>query len=286
MTSPPWLSFAQKWPLVECVVKDIKFEFPSSREMERCNSIVAKVTLVVTRIPTRYAITVTGQYLLDLSAPRTTRHSSNKEQSFEVSLRNCSLPEFLVPSEIFERSTRIAWHQGVQIKVLYKEYLETQNEYQFKEYEGRVVTLSNSDPDWPHSPWDSLLVAWDDDAGGNYGQQRIGLWEAIPLHSKLVPFGQNCKFSQDEMTQIADDIDSLISSDERFAAFEFEVDSTVFPEYYQIIALPVYVDLIRRRLRNGFYRQVFTIDILAILPATRSLHVTFVNNRSTPSILT
>ncbi len=44
-TSPPWLSFADRWPLVLCVVKAITYGFPTETEHAQCSSALAVLSL-------------------------------------------------------------------------------------------------------------------------------------------------------------------------------------------------------------------------------------------------
>jgi hypothetical protein len=49
-TIPPWQDkelFVQRWPLVECEVTGIQFEFPTEQEHKFCNSVVVVVRLGV-----------------------------------------------------------------------------------------------------------------------------------------------------------------------------------------------------------------------------------------------
>ena len=59
--SPPWLSFASTdWPVVECVVRDIAYDFPTEKEFQRCRSVIARVTLAIARTPVRWHLSSAG----------------------------------------------------------------------------------------------------------------------------------------------------------------------------------------------------------------------------------
>lgn len=265
-SSPPWVAFGQKFPLYECMVQDIAFEFPTEQEFCKCKSAVAKVTLVVLRVPSRTTLTSHGNYLVNMIEMRSTRHSINKTFSFEVKLRNSGLADFVIPSSIFHRSISWAWHQGIEIVVKFSECDEN-GESVLRDYFGKVLSLSNSDEEWPHSPWEALEVIWENSgsssssAGGAPPEtQRISPWDAIPRYpsSSSTTSGPALpKLNEQLCSQIESAIGQLLKDKgDRYSPFEYEVDSTVFPHYYSLIAVPSFVDLIRRRLLSGYYRQV------------------------------
>lgn len=258
-SSPPWVSFGQRLPFYECMVQDIAYEFPTEQEFRICKSAVAKITLVVLRIPSRTTLTTHGSYVVSLMELRSTRHSSSKAFSFEVKLRNSGLADFVIPASIFHRSIRLSWHQGVEILCKFSE-VDENGENVLKDYLGKVVRLCNSDSEWPHSPWEALEVVWDS-ADGNAESnappetQRISPWDAVPRHSPtpcVLP-----KVDKELCIRIEAAIADLMNEKgDRYSPFEYEVDSVIFPHYYSLIAVPSYVDLIRRRLKSDYYRQV------------------------------
>eukprot|EP00981_Chlorochromonas_danica_P005087 scaffold1034_cov175-Ochromonas_danica.AAC.13 len=264
--SPPWLSFQRKWPFVECEVRDIRYEFPNKQEHRNCKSVIAVLSLAVIRIPLKNIITTHGQYITDLVEPRSTRHSTNKEIVFQVVMRNCNLPEFLVPTPIYLKSIHQPWHQGIAVQVFYKEQDAETEEFRLNPYPAKVFKLSNCDADWQQSPWDALEVLFDDPQYNSL-PTRVCPWEASPL-STSSDYGQQLAerfkipcLEENEIDRIEKAIEEMMrSSDDRYSPFEFEVDSSVFPDYYFCIPVPVYIDLIRRRLRNKYYRQVESLD--------------------------
>ena len=111
--SPPWMSFAQQWPVVECIVREISFDFPDCNEYRRCKSVIAHVTLGIVRVPTKWTLAATnGLIHVDFSEPRVTRNSiHSKEQTFDISIRNDSYT-FVVPYFMFERAMKQPWREG------------------------------------------------------------------------------------------------------------------------------------------------------------------------------
>ena len=117
------------------------------------------------------------------------------------------------------------------------------------------MTLSQSAPEWPQSPWESLEVLWDSGE-----EQRLGPWEATlvldssdRLKSKHVAPHIPVVYT----TKIEEQICALmLEKGDLYGPFEFAVDPAFFADYYSTIPVPMYIDLIRSRLANKFYRQV------------------------------
>lgn len=285
--SPPWLAFPIRWPFVECEVRHLRYDFPTAQEHRWCQSVVAVLTLAVVRIPVRHAISANGHYLTDLAEPRVSRHSGSREHVFQVMVRNCNLADFLVPISIFQRAVHLPWHQGVKISVSYKETDEESREMVFRQYTGKVLRLSNADEEWPHSPWEALEITWDDAVADGTalsfsGQSpsaaamsvdRVCPWEANPLyehgssssssssHAHLQAQFQLPCLDAAEAHRIDQAIEQLMTQRSAdFDPFLYPVDSSVFPDYYCIVPNPVYIDLIRLRLRNQYYRQLQALE--------------------------
>eukprot|EP01038_Epipyxis_sp_PR26KG_P011104 gene11104-14904_t len=270
---PPWLSFTQKSPLIECVVKGIRFEFPSEVEYSKCMSINVKLTLAITRYPSRKVLnTSQGTYSIEWQAPRSLRNMV--ESTFEVSIRNCHLPDFVVPAGLFTRSTKLSWYEGMRITANFKE--ETDNySYSFKPFSAKVVSISNSSLEWPASPWECLQVQWlseenqDEEMLFNQELDRIGLWEATPIVLSSSPSPQLQQFLDFklpaidliEAQRIDESITSLLDSNgDSYLPFRFDIDENEFSDYRSVVQVPMFVDLIQRRIRAGYYRQMEAIE--------------------------
>ena len=265
-SSPPWTSFGDTWPLVECIVKDVTYSFPTEREYRLCSSVIASLKLVIIRVPMKRTISATGQVSIQLIAPRTTRNTPKSETFFTVSLRNYHIPDFVIPSYIYERSMRIQWRQKMMIEVFYKELTESGDLY-FKKYPCEIIETSNSRDEWSASPWENLQVrtvtgasssSTDTDVINEY--DRISPWEAIPITDNN-EYETTMGLDQVIADSIESSIGDLMSKEnDVYNPFEFEVDAEIFPDYYTIIQVPMYVDLIRRRLKHGYYRQVEALE--------------------------
>lgn len=283
-TPPPWHSFPRRWPLVECIVKDLVYEFPSRAEHRRCQSVLAIVTLALVGIPIKHQLTATGEYHVDFVPQRHTRHSATSEPStFQVTLRNCNLPDYLIPSYLFYRCLRTPWHEGIKVAVVLSEFIARTSqsptttgeivtyEREDKRYTARVIGLSNLSDNFPHSPWEALQIQFDDPNAESYHSipiERIAPWEAIPVidasktyERSAIKFPRNT-IPTDESSRILQSFENLLEIEADFCEpFRYEVDSSIFPEYYCTIPVPMYLDLIQRRLEKDYYRQVRLILI-------------------------
>lgn len=263
-TSPPWTTFGDTWPLVECIVKDVTYSFPTEREYRLCTSVIASLKLVIIRVPMKRTISSSGQVSVQLIAPRTTRNTPKSETFFTVSLRNYHIPDFIIPSYIYQRSMSIQWKQNMMVEVFYKELTEN-GELYFKKYQCEIIETSNSRDEWPASPWENVQVRTVTGASSSSGDvideyDRISPWEAIPITDGDI-YEATMGLDQTISDSIEMSIGELMENEnEIFNPFEFEVDSELFPDYYTIIQVPMYVDLIRRRLKNSYYRQVEALE--------------------------
>eukprot|EP01035_Chromulina_nebulosa_P017150 gene17150-22664_t len=288
---PPWASFPQRWPLVECIVKDIAFEFPTLTEYKRCPSVLSIVTLQIVGIPIRRQITSISEYVIEFGSQRQTRNSSQTPDSaifanFTVTLRNFNIPDFIVPYHLFFRScNKVQWHEGIRISVTYRDLpkpstspsvlTSNQSSHTLVDhvYTARVVKLSDASSEWPQSPWEALQIRFEsenplDEETNNISPiERIGIWEAVPLIDSSNNYSRAClrypapRLPNELCLSIENKIGRLIESHkDLYSPFEYEVDSTIFPEYYGVIPVPIYLDLIRRRLRNQYYRQIEALE--------------------------
>lgn len=173
----PWNSFHERYPAVECEVRDISFEFPPLAELRRCPSVVATITLVILKTPDKWKLhPKDGTMQIDFLVPRVTRHREGAEHLFTVNIRDWNdVPEFIVPYHLFARALKTPWRAGMEITVDYKatEAEEETTGMSTIRYKGKIKSLSQSVSEWPNSPWEALEVLWDTGE-----EQRLGPWEA------------------------------------------------------------------------------------------------------------
>ena len=103
-----------------------------------------------------------------------------------------------------------------------------------------------------------------------------GPWEAIPIFEESSSFMRSWKtFPVPQLpiaqcSELEDFINNVIVEKEtEFAIFVQEIDLNETPDYGNYIHVPIHLDLILRRIRNQYYRQVpieFTYSITESLP--------------------
>jgi hypothetical protein len=158
----------------------------------------------------------------------------------------------------------------------------------------RVKGLKVASTDWPDSPWDCLDLQWVQFSASDENNVPAVLNETstssatscsgniLPVDQEIVQSGYSCGPWEavpifDESTShakawksyvvptippsVCDDILSYLNklveeNEERYGLFVFEVDPIELPEYSQLIHVPMFLDLIRRRLQKRYYRQV------------------------------
>jgi len=139
-----------------------------------------------------------------------------------------------------------------------KQYQHDEGRYTFEPYAGKVVGMRNANSAWPHSPWDAVIVEYDEG-----DMQEACPWECM-LHLEESSDTHRVRaacpvahMDSAEVQRIQEEMEALLGGPDAdlYSPFEFEVDPAAFPQYYDQIALPMYTDLIRRRLGSGYYRQ-------------------------------
>ena len=280
-TPPPWLSFAQKWCAVECLVNNIIYDFPTSSEYRRCTSVLATLTLTILKVPQPKKASPAMPFYIDFVAPRATRHSQHIDQIITVTLRNSDLAEFIILKPLVDKALRMSWYPGMSITAKFLEPPDNEGNKVVQESKGCILSMSDSSNMYPHSPWDALTIRWEptnnsssssSSSSSNSNSNNIIVvnqdaenstlspWEAVPHAAELLP-----TINTDEALRIENEIKLLLEqSNDVYTAFEFEVDSETYPEYYTTIPVPMYIDLIRRRLLEGYYRQVGYCQLVLI----------------------
>jgi hypothetical protein len=98
--STPWNSFASDWPLVTCQVTNISYTFPNASEYNLCRSVIASVELTLVSVPKRCGFDHDqSKFAVEFIPwpPKNTRQTARSaSKTFEVVLRSCECPDFLV----------------------------------------------------------------------------------------------------------------------------------------------------------------------------------------------
>jgi hypothetical protein len=230
---------------------------PSRKEYELSNSIVAKVTLVVVGTPVRWEGSSSGdQLLVDFGVPRSTRNNSFSGINFKfvVNLRLCdSVPDFIIPKHQYLKGTGYPWRPGVRFSVYYKE------ENGMKEYTGQIEKITDTNQAWPQSPWECIVCRYYGDDGELEREtecSKLSPWELYPFNADNDKIKENTgpKLTPQFVGRAQDVITAAIQNPD-YEAFAYQVSSEEFPDYYRVIAAPIYLELISARLTNNYYRQ-------------------------------
>ena len=260
-SSPPWHIFPQKFPLVECEIIDISYAFPSKQQYHMCPSVIVIVKLLIISIPSKIMLHSNGLISVGLASPRATRNSSNNDTAFSVKLRKYNLPDFLVPSHLFERAIRLPWYEGMKIQIKYQD-IGVGGETIQSTSNGRVAKVSTKEEEWQHSPWECLEVEFDNGPDQPISVDRICPWEVIPIFDDSSNYWKmwnsfvSPQINEDRRKKIQQGIEDLMSEESVFKPFFDEVDPIIFPDYYCFIHVPIYLSLIYKRVVNKYYRQV------------------------------
>ena len=144
-------------------------------------------------------------------------------------------------------------------------------------YAGTVWRITNSDPDWPHSPYECIEVRYDDTSSASVNEEiaRLSPWEMKPLFSDHFLTEEESKSDQpdsfgeyevkcptldsDASERIANALSSAIEIQD-FQSFQYPVDQSKYPDYAQVVPVPIDLSMITQRLKNDFYRQIEAVE--------------------------
>ena len=271
-SSPPYLAFAPKTCLVDCVVRQVTYDFPTQSDYSRCQSVIVNVTLAVVQLPLpRKSSNPNRPFHFDFTGPRTTRFSQVAEQVFTVTMRHCGLAEFLVLRDVVDRTLAHPWRVGMRISAKYEDGDGEDVNATFTEYSGTITQISDSAPvSYPHSPWEALEVRFDPSAGSvssSDDDTRLSPWETSLFDAATASSSSSSGNShgsetnglhlpQSQCERIDRELGELLVANPAYSVFNDAVSEEDFPDYGCIVAVPMHVELIRERLRSNYYRQV------------------------------
>jgi len=216
--------FHESWAIV-CTVKGISYQFPPTGAP---STVLAKVTLqaveymVTTRRDTEYA-------------NKLTRRPFRKKFSFPVYVGDVAEPDFLIRSDrffasILEQQSLV----GAEVHVPYAE----------GEFAAIVQGRSTPASNFPGSLVGVLHVCYETGE-----EEFISPWEIV------LPDLAEPKLSSSTTKRFLAAIDELAAED-RFGLFLDRVDEDIYPLYAVTVCLPMWLGLIRSRLRSSYYRTV------------------------------
>lgn len=69
----------------------------------------------------------------------------------------------------------------------------------------------------------------------------------------------NLESIHDEDKILLEEILQRVLNEEKWIPFRYPVDFSEYPEYYAAVPYPIYTELIYKRLKNNYYRQIAVI---------------------------
>ncbi|KAI9261484.1 hypothetical protein BDA99DRAFT_511475 [Phascolomyces articulosus] len=156
-------------------------------------------------------------------------------------------PEFLVLWEQFLASMDIlqSLRVGQRVDAL----------YDITRYTGRIESLK-SNMLWRRArlpvPWAYYHIIWDDQESS---PEDLSPWEIVPTGEDFQDRFDVGSTLSDAETKRAQDIISWLMQNEDFGLYIHQVDYYQYRNYLSQIAYPICLDMIMKRLNNGFYRS-------------------------------
>lgn len=239
-------------PELECEIVAIDFKFPRCRDQ-------FLVYCALTLHPT--------------SSPKTCSPSSCPA-CFTVEYYYCpDSPEYIVLAKRFYAAVAQNWKIGDRFRTFYQEGW----------FNGVIKDRRPQSAKYPDSRWGSLVVTWDSDGSED---KDLNLWE-IERPSKRTTADRDfevlwdktlvdCRpthqqvLDEEVITALAALVTATISED--FAKlFLLPVSLEDYPDYPQMVPVPMSLSLIMRRLQGHFYRDIAGVfaDVQQILIACK-----------------
>ncbi|OZJ02682.1 hypothetical protein BZG36_04052 [Bifiguratus adelaidae] len=171
-------------------------------------------------------------------------------------------PEFLVLAPRFFSSLQLNLQIGQYINGLFAETI----------YAGRIVGYNQDisqiwnsyPPGGAFSPWQCFQVEWVSEPGSI---DNLSPWELTPSDVSAQDLYSSRDTLDDATVQRTRDIFVYVINREEYGAFIEHVDWEEVPGYLLQVAYPMCVDMIERRVNDGFYRRpqalLYDVDLIA-----------------------
>ena len=256
---PPWNQMMSagggRCAVVECVVSQVQFTFPTAEDFRNCLSVVCKLRLEVTGVPS--SADATSGVPLTFDPPRVLR--GRRPANFTVSMRKDELPDFLVLRHRYHAAARVAWSSGSRFAAMYDNPDAATGESCMQEWKGTVVDAEVLDPEqWPRSPWEMLIVRFDEGggAGTDDAEERLSMWEVRSLDrpddDAESPDCRPPNVSPAELAPVIERIEALMAAEYAQPFVEPVTDR----HYLANIPVPMALSTLLGRARSDYYRQL------------------------------
>ncbi len=273
----PWSRLPAGVPSVACTVMKLSYGFPSENEYSISTSVVAKVSLKVTGLLNAPiwnehggSSSSNGEGRTQLSAYESTIQAAADVESwpapdipiyFDVYLRSCSEPDFLVLKEVFALSMQKPVFPDSIVEAL---FIDCSSE-EAVAHRGRVVSVAPDKEAGIWSPWECLVITWDANSEGE--MDFLCPWEVRLVSFDTDGNGEENRSPSEKWASwtsklsrlLCDHIQNMlhkVSQEDHATEFRSAVDFIVHPQYSCCIPVPMDLSRVQRRLVNGFYRSL------------------------------
>jgi len=167
------------------------------------------------------------------------------------------IPDFLILASRYQWSLGQDYHVGHLVRVLYGHD---------EIYSGRITRAGSR----RRSSWQCYTIEW---LTLTDPPEDCSPWELEPVDdtgSAFQPYSCHESIPEPILRLLSDGLHSITQS-RRAHPFIAPVDYRAYPDYLLAIAHPMYLELIQRRLQNGFYRRLESFFMDVQLIATNSL---------------
>ncbi len=282
----PWSRLPAGVPAVACTVMKLSYGFPSENEYSISTSVVAKVSLKVTGLmnaPPWDEYVSDEQYedsnskgdewatqlhayecMVQAAADVESWPAPESPIYFDVYLRSCNEPDFLVLREVFALSLQKPVHPGSIVEAL---FIHCSSE-EAVAHRGCIISVVPDEEAGIWSPWECLTISWDANSEGE--MDSLCPWEV-----RLVPDDNEGNVHDEEENRnpsenwiswtsklsgrLCDSLQNMlhkVSQEDHAIEFRSAVDFIVHPQYSCSIPVPMDLSRVQHRLVNGFYRSL------------------------------
>lgn len=190
---------------------------------------------------------------LDLVLLMNNNSSNTNKQSFQVNfLPGSNFPDWLVLASRVEESIKFLWKEGIKFKML--------NGVE-EPWEGTVDKIIKQD--YQSDPWESFQIGWN----VTFEILAVSPWEIDPLNEETNTFTH---FKHDTKVECisSEEIERLLKGLKTISEFKISnefyepVSIEDFPAYLELVAHPMDLSTIVKRLQNNYYRskEAFLFD--------------------------
>ena len=277
--SAPWKSWPthSTWPAVCCRVTHIRYRFPyemyyrSRRREERLQSVAAILTLEIKGIPSHSSERDLPWPLPTFVSAVSTRTRSH-DSKFEVTIFECDQEDFIIPEYLYafrlqalESSINAnkGSADGIEVTINFppenndKDY--GMEDPFYKSFDGILTdTVDNYEEEFhfQNSGYNALALKWDthgDSSSEGEDASLTCVWDVnVTEFSEdfpTVPF-----MSEDVTRDVTAALDQVLKLDPLIREmFHDPVDTNTYTDYLDMIEVPMYLSLIKKRLKNNYY---------------------------------